>query len=140
MESILCNPGPPDGKAGKWIMLTGLTPITAVAIAGELAKKREKVKKDIKTIYLLDLIGKEGFESVRISGYDFDYSYLGSRKEYNLLSNFRNLALDVARFLPGVSRNQGMQGLENPAMIKNFKYDSIEDYECERLWLIQLEV
>ena len=130
---------PPDGKAKKWLTLTGFTPITVVAIAGEMAKKREKISKDVKTMYLLDLIGKPGLESIRISGYDFDYSYLGSRKEYNLFLNFKNLVLDIRKYLPDITQNQGIAGLENPAMMKNFKYNSIEDYEHEKLWLNQLK-
>lgn len=128
----------PDGKVGRWLALTGLTPITAVAIASEGAKRREETKKETNFNFYLDLVAKDDFESVRILGNSFDYSYLGARKEYNVLLNFKNLVLDIAGFLPDIIRNQGVHALETEATMQNFQYNSLDAYEYEKLWLLQL--
>lgn len=129
---------PSDGKAMKWVARTGLSVTTAVAVAYERSKKREVTKERTDFGYYLDLIARGGFESVRILGNSFNYSYLGGRMGYNVLLNFKNLVLDIAKFLPNVTKNQGMRAMENKAVMKNFKYGSMKDFENEKLWLMQL--
>ena len=129
---------PPDGKAAKWMARTGLSVTTAVGIAYERSKKREVTKERTDSGYYLDLIAKGDFESVRIVGASFDYSYLGGRMGYNVLLNFKNLVLDIAKFLPNVTKNQGMRAMENKGVMKNVKYGGLKDFENEKSWLMQL--
>jgi hypothetical protein len=129
---------PPDGKAVKWLSRTGLSLTTGVAIVHEASKRREVTKDRTDFSYYLDLIAKDDFESVRILGDSFDYSYLGGRKAHNVSFNFKSLALDIAKFLPNVAKNQGMRAMETQAMMKDLKYGSLNDFENEKLWLIQL--
>jgi hypothetical protein len=128
----------PDGKVGKWVARTGISPITAVAITAERAKKREKVKEKTTQDYYLDLVAKESGDNVRIVGNNFDYSYLGERKGYNVLMNFKSLVMDIAGFLPGAVRNRGLHAIVTEAVMTNFKYNNINEYENEKLWLAQL--
>ena len=129
---------PSDGKAMKWMARTGLSVTTAVAIAYERSKKREVTKERTDSSYYLDLIAKGGLKSVRILGNSFDYSYLGGRMGYNALINFKNLALDIAKFLPNVTKNQGMRAMENKTVMRNLKYGGLKNFENEKLWLMQL--
>lgn len=129
---------PPDGKAKKWLLRTGLTPVTAVAIQHERSKIREVTKDRTESKYYLDLIAGDDYDSVRILGDSFDYSCLGSKMAYNALVNFKNLALDIAKCLTGTTRNQGMRAMEARAPAKSSKYGSLDDFENEKLWLMQL--
>jgi hypothetical protein len=129
---------PPDGKAKKWLMRTGLSVTTAVAISYERSKKREVTKVEASSTYYLDIIAKDGFESIQILGDSFDYSYLGSRMVYNARLNFKSLVLDVGKFLTDVTMNQGMRAMNSGAMMRELKYGGYDDYENEKLWLMQL--
>ncbi len=129
---------PPDGKVKKWLMRTGLSVTTAVAVSYERSKKREVTKQEASSSYYLDLIAKDDFESVRILGDSFDYSYLGRRMGYNAVLNFKTLVLDVAGFLTHVTRNQGMRAMETGGLMRELKYGGYDDYENEKLWLMQL--
>jgi len=129
---------PRNGKAKKWLMRTGLSVTTGVAIAYERSKKKEITKQEVGFSHYLDLIAKDGFESVRIVGDSFDYSYLGSRMKQNALLNFRSFALDVGKLSTHVIKNQGMRAIEGGAVMKGLRYDSVNDFEQEKLWLMQL--
>jgi len=130
---------PPDGKAKKWLLRTGLSPITAVAIQYERSKIREVTEDRIESSRYLDLIAKDDYDSVRILTDSFDYSYLGSKMAYSANLNFKNLALDIAKSLTHVTKNQGMRTMETQSVIKAFKYSSLDDFENEKLWLMQLK-
>ena len=129
---------PPDGKVKKWVARTGISMTTAIAISRERAKKREVSKEKIDWTYCLDLVAGEGVESLRILGNSFDYSCLGDRMAYNVIINFRNLALDIARYLPNVIRNKGMCSMEAKTVVKEVKYTNMHEYEHEKTWLMQL--
>ena len=129
---------PPDGKVKKWVARTGISMTTVIAISRERAKKREVTKEKIDWTYCLDLVAGEGVESVRILGNSFDYSCLGDRMAYNVIINFKNLALDIARYLPNVIRNQGMRSMEEETVVKEVKYTNMHEYENEKTWLMQL--
>jgi len=129
---------PPDGKAKKWLLRTGLTPLTAVAIQHERSKIREVTKERTESKYYLDLIATDDCDSLRVLGDSFDYSCLGSKMTYNTLANFKNLALDIAKFLTHATKNQGMRAMEARAVAQGTKYGSLDDFENEKLWLIQL--
>jgi len=129
---------PPDGKAKKWLMRTGLSMTTAVAISYERSKKRQ-VTKERKTASLcLDLIASDASKSVRIVGDSFDYRYLADRMRHNVFFNFKSLVLDVAGFLPEVKKNRGLRAMETEPTMRNVVYDSAKDFETEKLWLMQL--
>jgi hypothetical protein len=129
---------PPDGKAKKWLMRTGLSMTTAVAISYERSKQRQ-VTKEIKTARLcLDMIAMDVSKSVRIVGDSFDYRYLADRMQHNVFFNFKNLVLDVAGFLPDVKKNRGLRAMETEPTMKNVVYDDSKDFETEKLWLMQL--
>jgi hypothetical protein len=129
---------PPDGKAKKWLLRTGLTPITAAAIQYERSKVREVTKDRTESTYYLDIIAGNDYDSVRIPGDSFDYSCLGSKMAYNALINFRALAADIAKHLAHAIKNQGMRAMEAQAVVQGSKYGSLEDFEKEKLWLMQL--
>jgi hypothetical protein len=129
---------PPDGEAKKWLMRTGLSVTTAVAISYERSKKREVNKQEASSTHYLDLVAKGDFESVRILGDSFDYSYLGNRMGYNALLNFKSLVLDVGKFLPDVTKNRGMRAMESGAVVQNMRYGGFDDFENEKLWLMQI--
>jgi hypothetical protein len=129
---------PPDGKAKKWLLRTGLTPVTAAAIQYERSKVREVTKDRTESSYYLDLIARNDCDSVRIPGDSFDYSCLGSKMAYNTLFNFKLLALDIAKFLAHAVKNQGMRAMEAQAVGQGSKYTSLDDFENEKLWLMQL--
>jgi hypothetical protein len=130
---------PPDGKAKKWLLRTGLTPVTAVAVQYERSKIREVTKDRTESGHYLDLIAKDEYDSVRILGGSFDYSYLANKMAYNATINFRHLASDVGKFLTHVTKNKGMRAMETQVEIKGFKYGSLDDFENEKLWLMQLK-
>ena len=129
---------PPDGKAKKWLFRTGLTPITAVAIQHERSKVREVTKERTESKYYLDLIAQDDCDSLRILGDSFDYSCLGSKMAYNTLINFKMLALDIAELLTHATKNQGMRAMEAQTVSQGSKYGSLQDFENEKLWLMQL--
>lgn len=129
---------PPEGKVKKWLMRTGLSVTSAVAIAYERSKTREVTKQKTGSAHYLDMVAKDGFESVRIVGDSFDYSYLGDKMAYNALINFKAFILDVCRFLPGVTRNRGMRAMDLKDVTRDSKYQDYNDYEKEKLWLMQL--
>jgi hypothetical protein len=129
---------PPDGKAKKWLLRTGLTPLTAVAIQHERSKVREVTKDRTESKYYLDLIATDDCDSLRILGDSFDYSCLGSKMAYNTLMNFKTLALDIGRLLTHATKNQGMRVMEARAVTQGSKYGSLDDFENEKLWLMQL--
>jgi hypothetical protein len=129
---------PPDGKAKKWLMRTGLSVTTAVAVSYERSKKREVDKQEVSSVHCLDLVTKGDTESVRIIGDSFDYSYLGNRMGYHALLNFKSLVLDVGRFLPEVTRNRGMRAMETGAAVQSMRYGDFDDFENEKLWLMQI--
>ena len=130
---------PPDGKAKKWLMRTGLTVTTAVAISHEMSKKREVTKQEAGATHCLDLLAGDDFESIRIVGDSFDYSYLGGRMGYNALLNFKTLVLDVTKFLADVTKNKGMRAMESGAVVQDLRYVGFDDFENEKLWLLQLK-
>ena len=130
---------PPDGKAKKWLMRTGLSVTTAVAISHEMSKKREVPKQEESAAHYLDLLAGDDFESVRIAGDSFDYSFLGSRMGYNALLNFKTLVLDVGKFLTDVTKNKGMRAMESGAVVQDLRYVGFDDFENEKLWLLQLK-
>jgi hypothetical protein len=129
---------PPDGKAKKWLLRTGLTPVTAAAIQYERSKVREVTKDRTESNFYLDLIAGNDDDSVRILGDSFDYSCLGSKMVYNTLGNFKTLALDIAKFLTHATRNHGMRAMETQVVAQGSKYGSLQDFENEKLWLMQL--
>lgn len=129
---------PPDGKAKKWLMRTGLSVTTAVAISYERSKKRQVMKKETGSSYYLDLIAKGDFDSMRVVGDTFDYSYLGREMRYDSLLNFKNLVLSVGGFLTHVTKNRGMRAMEAGGLMRELKYSSHDEYENEKLWLMQL--
>ena len=129
---------PPDGKAKKWLMRTGLSVTTAVAISYERSKERQVTKERTTASLCLDLIAIDASKSVRIVGDSFDYTYLADRMQYNVLFNFKNLVMDVAGFLPEVIKNRGFRALETEPTMRNVVYDSAKDFETEKLWLMQL--
>jgi hypothetical protein len=129
---------PRNGKAKKWLMRTGLSVTTGVAISYERSKKKEVTKEEASSRHYLDLIAKDGFESLRIVGDSFDYSYLGSRMGHNALLNFKSFVLDVGNFLAHVIKNKGMRAIESGAVMKDLRYDSLDDFEKEKSWLVQL--
>ena len=129
---------PPDGKAKKWLLRTGLSPITALAIQHERSKVREVTRERIESNCYLDLISGGHCDSIRILGDSFDYSCLGSKMAYNMLFNFKTLALDIGKFLPHTTKNQGMRAMETEPVAQGLKYASLDDFENEKLWLMQL--
>ena len=129
---------PPDGKAKKWLLRTGLTPITAVAIQHERSKVREVTKERTESSWYLDLIAGGDYDSIRILGDSFDYSCLGSKMAHNTLVNFKTLAMDIGKFLAHATKNQGMRAMETQPVAQGLKYGSLDDFENEKLWLIQL--
>ncbi|MBW2172723.1 MAG: hypothetical protein JRF69_12275 [Deltaproteobacteria bacterium] len=129
---------PPNGKVKKWLFRTGLTPITAVAIQHERSKTREVTKHRSESRYYLDLIATDDCDSLRIIGDSFDYSCLGSKMAYNVLNNFKTLAVDIAKYLTYVTKNQGMRAMEAQTIAQGSKYGSLDDFENEKLWLMQL--
>jgi hypothetical protein len=129
---------PPDGKVKKWLFRTGLTPITAVAIQHERSKTREVTKDRSESRYYLDLIATDDCDSLRIIGDSFDYSCLGSKMAYNVLINFKTLAIDIAKYLTYVTKNHGMRAMEAQTVVQGSKYGSLNDFENEKLWLMQL--
>ena len=129
---------PPDGKAKKWLLRTGLSPITALAIQHERSKVREVTKERTESNCYLDLIAGGDHDSIRILGDSFDYSCLGSKMAHNTLVNFKTLALDIAKFLTNTIKNQGMRAMETQAVTQGMKYGSLNDFENEELWLMQL--
>jgi hypothetical protein len=129
---------PPDGKAKKWLLRTGLTPVTAVAIQHERSKVREVTKDRTESSYYLDIVAGNDYDSLRIHGDSFDYSCLGSKMAYNALMNFKILALDTAKYLTYAIRNQGMRAMEAQTVGQGYKYSGLEDFEKEKLWLVQL--
>jgi hypothetical protein len=126
-----------DGKVRKHLLLTGLTPLTAVAISHNRLKGKTVVEDKIGTNYTLDLISREKGESIRIHGDSFNYTYLGEKKAYNVLINFKNLYLDTAKHLPKVYKNQGARAMEAQQMMQ-IRYSTERAYENEILWLMQL--
>ena len=129
---------PRDGKAKKWLMRTGLSLTTAVAISYERSKERQATKEITTASLCLDLIARDASKSVRIVGDSFDYTYLADRMQYNVLFNFKKLVLDVAGFLPEVIKNRGFRALETEPSMRNVVYESAKDFETEKLWLNQL--
>ena len=112
---------------------------TGIPISAKDTKPKEEVKKETSSNYYLDIIAKENSESLSISGYSFDYSYLGTRKQYNAFANFANLVRDITGFLPNAVRNRGVRSLEQGGgTFRDFRYRSIEEYKAEELWLLQL--
>jgi len=131
-----CFAGEIDTLVNKLIEKGVLTPGEAQQI---ITETKEEVKKETSSNYYLDIIAKENAESLSISGYSFDYSYLGNRKQYNIFANFSNLVKDTAGFLPNAVRNRGVRSLEQGGgTFRDFRYRSIEEYEAEKLWLLQL--
>jgi hypothetical protein len=129
---------PRDGKARKWLVRTGISLTTAVAVTYERSKKRRVTKEETNSSFYLDMITKDASESVRIIGDSFDYTYLEDRMQHNVLFNFKNLVKDVAGYLPGVRRNRGLHAMETEPTMRNVVYESARDFETEKLWLAQL--
>jgi hypothetical protein len=129
---------PPDGKAKKWLLRTGLTPVTAAAIQYERSEITEVTKHTTESSCYLDLIARDDHDSVRILGHSFDYSCLGNKMVYNTLVNFKTLVLDIGAFLPDATKNQGMRAMETRTASQGSKYGSLNDFENEKLWLMQL--
>ena len=129
---------PRDGKAKKWLMRTGISPITAVAVTYERSKKRQVTKERTTQSFYLDMITRDASKSVRMIGESFNYTYLGDRMQHNVLFNFKNLVKDVAGFLPDIRRNRGLRAMETEPTMRNVVYESAKDFETEKLWLAQL--
>jgi hypothetical protein len=129
---------PPDGKAKKWLLRTGLSPITAVAVQHERSKVREVTRKRTESSWYLDLIAGGNYDSIRIPGDSFDYSCLGSKMAYNTLVNFKALSMDIGKFLTDATKNRGVRAMEAQPMAQGLKYGSLDDFENEKLWLMQL--
>jgi hypothetical protein len=129
---------PPDGKAKKWLLRTGLSPITALAIQHERSKVREVTRERTESSWYLDLIAGGAHDSIRILGDSFDYSCLGSKMAHNTLLNFKTLAVDIGKFLKHATKNRGMRAMESQPVAQGLKYGSLDDFENEKLWLMQL--
>lgn len=127
-----------DGKAARYIAQTGFTLLTAVRISHDRLKGKEKIEKRTSSSLILDLVARENNDCLRILGDKFDYSFLKERMGYNVLMNFKNLYMDISRFLPPLTKNRGAQALEANAMIK-MRYTETSSYENEKLWLLQLQ-
>lgn len=126
-----------DGNIRRNIMLTGISPITAISISHNRIKGKQVVESSSKSSFILDLISGISSDSIRILGSSFNYAYLKERMGYNALMNFRNLYSDVAGFLPNAKKNQGAQAFEANQLNK-MKYKDIRHFENEKLWLLQL--
>ncbi|MDA8168570.1 MAG: hypothetical protein M0Z59_02595 [Nitrospiraceae bacterium] len=133
--------GRPEMDIGKIIAGVALAAATGIPAGLKPKSKKGEEKEVQKSSFAchLDIIGKRGHESFRITGSLFDYGYLAGRKEFTALLNFRKLALDVVGFLPGETtlRNRGVTALEKGSM-RDFKYNSPGEFEQEKLWLLQL--
>ena len=129
---------PRDGKARKWLVRTGISLTTAVAVTYERSKKRQVTKERTTSSFYLDIITRDTSKSVRIIGETFDYTYLAERMQQNVLFNFKNLVKDVTGFLPDVIRNRGLRAMETEPTMRNVVYESAKDFETEKLWLAQL--
>ena len=136
-ETLQEGPGLSDIVKGVAIMA-----VTGIPSFGKLKPKEEKAAPRQRTVFYLDIISR--VPAFRVCGDSFDYSYLGGRKEYSSLLNFRKLANDVLSFLPGAVRSRGAAALAVPvapapgAFGTGFRYSGMEDYEAERFWLWQL--
>lgn len=108
-------------------------------------KEKEAAASRQKMVSYLDVVSR--VFAFRVRGDSFDYSYLGSRKEYSSLLNFRKLVNDALSFLPWAVRGRGAAALAagtsapgTPASgaDSGFRYSGKEDFEAERFWLWQL--
>ncbi|MGA1844333.1 MAG: hypothetical protein ACMUIS_07190 [bacterium] len=87
--------------------------------------------------HYLDMITRNDSLSFQIVGETFDYSCLGTRKQYNIDLNFKTLVSDIGGFLPHAIKNRGVRSVESNVM-KGLRYSSMQEYEQEKLWLVQL--
>lgn len=126
-----------DGHYAKHLVTTGVSFVSAVRISADRLKGKEVVEKKPGATFLLDLIARENSESIRIIGNSFNYSCLGDRMGYNVLTNFKNLYQEISKFLTDVVKNQGARSIDADDMAK-LKYISENSYENEMLWLMQL--
>jgi hypothetical protein len=126
-----------DGHYAKHLATTGVSFVSAVKISADRLKGKEVVEKKPGATFLLDLIARENSESIRIIGNSFNYSCLGDRMGYNVLTNFKNLYQEISKFLTDVVKNQGARSIDADDMAK-LKYISENSYENEMLWLMQL--
>ena len=126
-----------DGEVSRNLATTGFTLVTAVRISHDRITGKENIEKRTSSSFILDLVAQDTYKSIRIRGDKFDYSFLKDRMRYNVLMNFKNLYMDISKFLPHAAKNQGAQAMETNAMIK-MRYSDASSYENEKLWLLQL--
>lgn len=126
-----------DPKVARTIATTGVTLVSAVRISHHRLKGKEVTEKKTTTNYILDLIDEAKSENIRIIGETFNYSFLGERMLYNVPMNFKNLCMDVLKFMSKVKKNQGVRAMEANDMAKT-KYTDMDSFENEKLWLMQL--
>ena len=126
-----------DGHYAKHLVTTGISFVSAVRISADRLKGKEVIEKKPSATFLLDLIARENSESIRIIGNSFNYSCLGDKMGYNVLTNFKNLYQEISKFLTDVVRNQGARSIGAEDLAK-LKYISENSYENEMLWLMQL--
>lgn len=114
--------------------ITGLRGLGQVR-AFELFGADKKVRNNH---WVLDLVGRKSAPSLRIEGQYFDFSCLGPHQVHDLGGNVRVLVKGIAEWAPAAATNRGAHAVCHEATAQNHKYDSLERFEREKRWLLQV--
>jgi hypothetical protein len=122
-----------EQAASGLIMATTGLPIT-------IGKKKETTKEITEIFeynYLEIFTDKEPY-CIRVDADNFNYNYLGNRKQYSGKLNYRILIEDINKFAVTALKNRSFTAIINKEQVSLFTFDSYESFRKESRWLLTL--
>ena len=133
--------------SGSWACSTGAAPrrmfgapLLGVGMIAPAPVEPSPARKVTEEEHLvLDIFSKDPQRKhYRIQQKSFNYDYLGERLSQNSAQNFRLFMEDVARFAQQAYGNRGINAYLTGNEPEKLDYGSLDHFDDENLWLLQL--
>lgn len=138
-ETILRESGGNEQKMGRMMIGLGVFMVTGIPMGifgGGKKKKETQPVKSKRMITFGRIVARSG-EQFAFSPDHFDFSGLGEKKQMNAATNFRALFGEWARLTPA-RLNFGARLLLDNRSLTFANYSSLQDFETELLWLMNV--
>lgn len=128
--------GPSALKKASSLALTAMTGIPISA--GKTREVIKKIKQTFFNNYLELIIQTEIHVRLKMNQESLDYSYLGHRREYSSLLNFRTALEDINIFVANGLKNQVFLSILKREATSLHRYEDYRFFEKELRWLLTI--
>lgn len=115
--------------------------LLTIGIPITFGRKKEELKEtreNIQVIYL-ELFLKDAPYRLKINADNFNYAYLGKRKQYASVINFHAMLEDINSYAVKAMKNTGFTKMLSKEKLYRQGYDTYRDFEKELKWLATLD-